>query len=218
MLHLLVRRAGALAVVVSLAAAASAVAATKHGITPVAPKAGTSVRAGESPTFRMRVKGPGQVWVHVCRSRKKDNAGVICSKESLGRAKKKNGAFRFTPGFYDYPGFWLQRPGVYYWQAYRIHCNAADCEQEGPVVRFRVTSPPPAVQPAPTPAPVTPTPTPAPSQSCDPNYSGCLDPNAYDYDCIGGLGDGPLYTGPVYIYGDDHFALDRDGDGIGCEG
>ena len=53
--------------------------------------------------------------------------------------------------------------------------------------------------------------------NCDPNYSGCLDPDAYDYDCIGGSGDGPTYTGEVVVYGDDHFDLDRDGDGVGCD-
>jgi hypothetical protein len=54
---------------------------------------------------------------------------------------------------------------------------------------------------------------------CDPNYEGaCLDPNAYDYDCAGGSGDGPEYVdGPVDVVGDDHFGLDRDGDGIGCD-
>jgi hypothetical protein len=54
-------------------------------------------------------------------------------------------------------------------------------------------------------------------RSCDPNYSGCLDPDAYDYDCLGGSGDGPRYTGLVQVLGDDHFDLDRDGDGIACD-
>lgn len=54
--------------------------------------------------------------------------------------------------------------------------------------------------------------------NCDPNYAGaCLDPNSYDYDCVGGSGDGPDYTGTVRVVGDDHFDLDRDGDGIGCD-
>jgi hypothetical protein len=53
---------------------------------------------------------------------------------------------------------------------------------------------------------------------CDPNYEGaCLDPNASGYDCEGGSGDGPDYTGPVTVVGDDHFGLDRDGDGSACE-
>jgi hypothetical protein len=55
---------------------------------------------------------------------------------------------------------------------------------------------------------------------CDPNYSGaCLDPNAYDYDCAGGEGNGPEYTGTVTVLGEDHFGLNADPveDSIGCE-
>jgi hypothetical protein len=55
------------------------------------------------------------------------------------------------------------------------------------------------------------------AEECDPNYSGCLDPYASDYDCAGGSGDGPLYTGTVEVLGEDHYGLDEDGDGIGCE-
>ena len=55
-------------------------------------------------------------------------------------------------------------------------------------------------------------------QACHPSYEGaCLDPNAEDYDCIGGSGDGPLYTGRVSVVGPDVFELDHDNDGIGCE-
>jgi hypothetical protein len=55
-------------------------------------------------------------------------------------------------------------------------------------------------------------------QACHPSYEGaCLDPNAEDYDCIGGSGDGPLYTGEVSVVGPDVFELDHDSDGIGCE-
>ena len=53
--------------------------------------------------------------------------------------------------------------------------------------------------------------------NCDPNYSGCLDPSASDYDCEGGSGNGPEYTGPVEVRGNDHYDLDRDDDGYGCE-
>jgi hypothetical protein len=58
----------------------------------------------------------------------------------------------------------------------------------------------------------------APASSCDPNYEGaCLDPTSSDYDCDGGSGNGPDYTGEVTVVGDDHFDLDRDGDGTACE-
>lgn len=56
------------------------------------------------------------------------------------------------------------------------------------------------------------------ASSCDPNYSGaCLDPAASDYDCEGGSGDGPYYTGEVTVIGSDPHGLDSDSDGIGCE-
>lgn len=55
--------------------------------------------------------------------------------------------------------------------------------------------------------------------SCHPSYQGaCLDPNGSDYDCAGGPGNGPLYTGPVRVVGPDVFGLDgSDHDGLGCE-
>ena len=82
----------------------------------------------------------------------------------------------------------------------------------------------PAPEPVPTseiiegPVPVTPTPSKNKSQSiCNPNYSGCLKIGAGDYDCAGGSGNGPNYTGAVQVYGYDEFGLDRDGDGWACE-
>lgn len=63
----------------------------------------------------------------------------------------------------------------------------------------------------------TPTPLPKSQSNCHPSYSGCLKADAYDYDCAGGSGNGPYYTGRVRVYGYDEFGLDRDGDGIGCE-
>jgi len=60
---------------------------------------------------------------------------------------------------------------------------------------------------------------PAPvSNNCHPSYEGaCLDPNSSEYDCEGGSGNGPDYTGPVRVVGPDVYGLDADGDGIGCE-
>jgi resuscitation-promoting factor RpfB len=52
--------------------------------------------------------------------------------------------------------------------------------------------------------------------NCTAGYSPCLPP-AYDYDCRGGSGDGPKYSGPVRVTGSDPYDLDRDGDGKACE-
>lgn len=52
--------------------------------------------------------------------------------------------------------------------------------------------------------------------NCTAGYSPCLPP-ASDYDCAGGSGDGPRYTGFVRVTGSDPYGLDADNDGYGCE-
>ena len=78
------------------------------------------------------------------------------------------------------------------------------------------TTAPPTTAP-PTTAP--PPPTTTPERDCDPSYPDvCLDPDAADYDCAGGSGNGPEYVdGPVRVRPPDPFDLDREGDGWGCE-
>jgi hypothetical protein len=125
-----------LAVVLALLAAAPAWAAS--GVTPLAPKTGATIPAGVSPTFRARVRGSGQVWVRVCGSRR-TSAGLICATDSIGRAKRRRfGVYSYKPRFHDFAGFWLNRPGTYYWQAYRIACAGSRCRQPGPIVAFKV--------------------------------------------------------------------------------
>jgi hypothetical protein len=129
------------ATLAALTLSGSAAAATKHGITPLAPKAGTSVPAGRAATFRMKVGDPGAgVFVHVCKSNRRDKQGMICKKATILEAKKRKGAWEARQKFFDFPTFWLNNPRTYYWQAYRIECTGAssDCKQEGPVVRFKV--------------------------------------------------------------------------------
>ena len=58
----------------------------------------------------------------------------------IDQAKKKNGRFKLKAQFFDFPAFWLNTPGTYYWQAHRISCEGDinDCRQEGPTVKFKV--------------------------------------------------------------------------------
>jgi len=76
-----------------------------------------------------------------------------------------------------------------------------------------------AKAPPPPPSTAPPPPTTSPSRDCDPSYPDvCLDPEAVDYDCAGGSGNGPEYVeGPIRVRAPDPFDLDRDGDGWGCE-
>jgi hypothetical protein len=130
-----------LALAALLAVPALAFGATKHGITPKSPKAGSTIPVGKSPTFKGKFKGGGVIYIHVCKSRKKDKDGLICIKSDIGKAKKHGKRFSYKPKFYDFPAFWLNTPGTYYWQAHRILCennNIDDCRQEGPIVKFKV--------------------------------------------------------------------------------
>ena len=126
--------------IVVAAAVPAALAATKNGITPTSPKPGGQVAAGKAAVFTGKVVGPGKVYVHVCKRARKNGKGVICNKEAIFQARKKGTTFKGTAKYFDYPAFWLNNPGTYYWQAFRISCEGdlQDCYQEGPVVRFRV--------------------------------------------------------------------------------
>jgi beta-lactam-binding protein with PASTA domain len=74
------------------------------------------------------------------------------------------------------------------------------------------TPPPPTEPPAPPPT--------TPPRNCHPSYPDvCLRPDASDYDCEGGSGNGPYYVaGPLRVLPPDPFDLDgNDNDGWGCE-
>lgn len=90
------------------------------------------------------------------------------------------------------------------------------CGAVPPTTTTTTTAPPPPPPPPPTTAVAAPPPPPA--NNCTPGYSPCLPPSS-DYDCLGGSGDGPSYTGTVSVdhaYGDP-YDLDRDGNGVGCQ-
>jgi hypothetical protein len=131
-----------LALTALLVVPAVALGATKHGITPKSPRAGATIPTGKSVTIKGRVTGKGKVFVHVCKSKKKDSTGVICDDADIKQAKKKGHNFSAKLKFFDFPEFWLNNPGTYYWQAFRIQCivgsDLSDCNQEGPIVKFKV--------------------------------------------------------------------------------
>jgi hypothetical protein len=64
-----------------------------------------------------------------------------------------------------------------------------------------------------------PTPTTRPASTCHPSYQGeCLKAGIGDDDCASGSGNGPNDVhGTVRVVGPDEVALDRNGDGWGCE-
>jgi len=51
---------------------------------------------------------------------------------------------------------------------------------------------------------------------CTPGYSPCLPLGPSDYDCMGGTGHGPAFSGPVRVTGSDPYGLDADNNGWAC--
>lgn len=84
---------------------------------------------------------------------------------------------------------------------------------EAPAPKQKPPAPKPVVKKKP------PAPAPEPEPDCHSSYEGaCLKPDASDYDCKGGSGNGPYYVqGPIKVVGPDEYDLDSDNDGIGCE-
>jgi hypothetical protein len=126
----------------AILALSAAPAFALNGVTPISPKQGDTVPAGKSPRFKLKVVGDHTgVFLHVCKSKRKDDDGMICSDELIQRVKKKRGnRYQAKPRFFDFPEFWLNTPGTYYWQGYRTACveTPDDCKAEGPVVKFKV--------------------------------------------------------------------------------
>ena len=122
------------------AIAVPALAAERNGVRPTAPKAGAELPPGEVVTFRGRVSGAGSVWVRVCKTRTTGEAGLICARGLQVRAKRDGNDWRATPPVYDFPSYWLNTKGTWYWQAHRVACDVSgrNCLKPGPVQAVEV--------------------------------------------------------------------------------
>ena len=135
------RRLAAAIVIATLAVTVPAGGATKNGITPKAPKKGAKIDVGSRPVFKGRVNGPGKIFVYVSKSRKRDGDGLIGGDQMNQKAKRTSKSFRTKAKFNDFPEFWLNSPGTYYWQAFRTLCtvgNTDDCSLESPITKIKV--------------------------------------------------------------------------------
>jgi endonuclease YncB( thermonuclease family) len=103
----------------------------------------------------------------------------------------------------DNRGLWGACPGTKLDPTRAVETNPAEPVSER---TLPPASPPPAEA------------APEATSTCHPSYEGaCLDPGVSDYDCAGGDGNGPGYTGPVTVVGPDEYGLDSNQDGAGCE-
>lgn len=169
--------AALLALVVVLAAGATA--AARDDSTPptlLEPASGAVVPAGTRLVFRIATfpnDETGYLWLYVSRSPNVVNAcGTIGHDADIEpfSATADASVYEARPPYYSYSSFWMNTPGTYYWQAYRIHYGGgADGCIESEVRALQIvksgSTPPPTTPTTPTPTTPTPTvPTPKPAQ------------------------------------------------------
>lgn len=137
------RHARTIAAVAAVSLAASGtVALAAGGPSPKAPTDGKTLTAGKPFTFKVTSRQSGAVFLKVSKSKKKGKDGTLAAKDDLYFRKmgKKGSTFSKKTETYDaLPDYFLNKPGRYYWQAYRIDCSEQrDCNVEGAIRSFRI--------------------------------------------------------------------------------
>jgi hypothetical protein len=128
-----------------VASSATAAGAEFRRPVPASPKQRATVPKRTPITFKVRdsfIPGPGRtVWVIVSDSKHVRKDGTLKKHLDFGRAKRvRRGSktFRYVAKFFDFPAFYMNRPGRYYWQPYRIDCRRRDCRVEGRIRTFYI--------------------------------------------------------------------------------
>lgn len=137
------RHARLLALATSVALVTSGTVATAAGgPSPLAPSNGKTLAKGVAFTFKVRSRESGSVFLKVSKSKRKNSKGTLRTDVYFRKMGKQKGTTVYTKKTERYPAlssYFLNKPGRYYWQAYRIDCAAqADCEVEGAIRSFRI--------------------------------------------------------------------------------
>lgn len=116
--------------------------------TPVLPADGDLLLTRQLVMFRVAAQpGEDALWLRVSRSPATDERGLIGFDVELAPflpSLADPDAYDPNLTFFDYDGYWMKTPGIYYWQAYRItYANGADGAVEGPVRSFTLVDPTP---------------------------------------------------------------------------
>lgn len=121
--------------------------------TLLTPPDGGQVVAGTPVAFRIQTH-PDEthtLTLQVSRSPAVDAEGVIGTDAEIdffSPVPGQPGVYESAPTYHDYSGFWMNTPGVYYWQAYRIHCavSSSDCRLESAIRTLVITPRPVTAQ------------------------------------------------------------------------
>ena len=133
-------RASFLVTVAALATGATVATAQSGGPSPQAPTQNKALPAGKAFTFKVKDARSGAVFITVSTSKKKKADGTLRKQDWFRKMAKKGSVHSKKTDLYPaLTDYFLNKPGTYYWQAYRIDCSAQqDCNVEGPVRTFRI--------------------------------------------------------------------------------
>ena len=112
----------------------------------VAPANAQKIHRGVPFTFKVRSHGGAGVFLKVSRSKRVGTDGTLASDDEYFRSLALRGGLysRKVERFAALSDYFLNRPGRYYWQAYKIDCSnspgadSGDCNVEGPIRSFTV--------------------------------------------------------------------------------
>ncbi len=95
----------------------------------ISPGKGHKVKVRHRPLFVVRdtakKKSYNDLFLSVAHSKRRNKCGALkdTSNGVFAQMHRRRGTkytFTYRAKFYDYPKFWLNRPGKYFWQVYRI--------------------------------------------------------------------------------------------------
>lgn len=131
----------------SLVGAASASAA---GPKLTGPKSGSVLSLGSQPTFKAYDSSPNarkyRVFVTISTTNKVGQRTHDLRRPSINgdqigtftSMKRKGSRFSYKAENYSFPTWYMNRPGKYYWQAFRIDCRVKSCHIHSKVSSFIV--------------------------------------------------------------------------------
>lgn len=119
------------------------------GPRPLSPKQGKVVSSGAFLTFKVKDTSAAarkyHVWLTIA-NRKRTKHGVLQGSANgkpgnfAKMKRRKHGVYTWTTPNFDFTGWFMVTPDVYYWQAFHIDCGtvAKTCDVAGAIRHFRV--------------------------------------------------------------------------------
>jgi hypothetical protein len=116
----------------------------------VAPKRGAVLALGSQPTFKVRDGSRNArrykifMTISTSKARSKRTGDLKQAKvdgQTVGTftsMKRRGKTHSYTAQKYSFPTWYMNRPGKYYWQAFRIDCRVRGCHIHSKVSSFIV--------------------------------------------------------------------------------